>query len=74
MCFNTQPPEGGWVFVSGSFCFPLRFNTQPPEGGWGSGFSAVVLNDSFNTQPPEGGWAFLYVLVNLELKLQHTAA
>ena len=34
MCFNTQPPEGGWVYgrliVRLNFCF----NTQPPEGGW----------------------------------------
>ena len=33
--FNTQPPEGGWVF---SCCYLLSiscFNTQPPEGGWG---------------------------------------
>ena len=36
MCkrFNTQPPEGGWLFLN-----PLKitvgcFNTQPPEGGW----------------------------------------
>ena len=34
ICFNTQPPEGGWF----SDCFSLStvdngFNTQPPEGG-----------------------------------------
>ena len=32
--FNTQPPEGGWIwrkFVSFSW---TSFNTQPPEGGW----------------------------------------
>ncbi|HEQ9829087.1 TPA: hypothetical protein VIS39_001777 [Streptococcus pyogenes] len=35
ICFNTQPPEGGWVL---SFLLPKirsnSFNTQPPEGGW----------------------------------------
>ena len=33
-CFNTQPPEGGWLtglpFAASCRCF----NTQPPEGGW----------------------------------------
>ena len=33
-CFNTQPPEGGWLLTSPN-CFPFScFNTQPPEGGW----------------------------------------
>ena len=32
--FNTQPPEGGWIFGC-SIGFPIScFNTQPPEGGW----------------------------------------
>ena len=34
VCFNTQPPEGGWggdpTLKGGS----RSFNTQPPEGGW----------------------------------------
>ena len=33
-CFNTQPPEGGWVQVSTLTFRIWRFNTQPPEGGW----------------------------------------
>ena len=33
-CFNTQPPEGGWVYSYTIGTCPLRFNTQPPEGGW----------------------------------------
>ena len=35
VCFNTQPPEGGW-FLSVFSCniCNLCFNTQPPEGGW----------------------------------------
>ena len=34
LCFNTQPPEGGWHadFHLRRFC--SSFNTQPPEGGW----------------------------------------
>ena len=34
-CFNTQPPEGGWLLrVRTLFRRMLCFNTQPPEGGW----------------------------------------
>ena len=36
LCFNTQPPEGGWIapqLTTSPFC---GFNTQPPEGGWKS--------------------------------------
>ena len=33
-CFNTQPPEGGWL-LNGFLIHPSAcFNTQPPEGGW----------------------------------------
>ena len=34
ICFNTQPPEGGWAFAFCCFCGRTCFNTQPPEGGW----------------------------------------
>ena len=41
-CFNTQPPEGGWIRSAEVFEQQLRFNTQPPEGGWnGSPVSLV---------------------------------
>ena len=33
-CFNTQPPEGGWINWRLSSGFRYGFNTQPPEGGW----------------------------------------
>ena len=33
-CFNTQPPEGGWLATVIVAVFNSRFNTQPPEGGW----------------------------------------
>ena len=33
--FNTQPPEGGWVWDVRHVVYNLSgFNTQPPEGGW----------------------------------------
>ena len=34
ICFNTQPPEGGWAVDSFSKMTFGGFNTQPPEGGW----------------------------------------
>ena len=33
-CFNTQPPEGGWLRKTSSHASWQCFNTQPPEGGW----------------------------------------
>ena len=33
-CFNTQPPEGGWVCANSIDGSIASFNTQPPEGGW----------------------------------------
>ena len=33
-CFNTQPPEGGWLQSVSVRSAKVRFNTQPPEGGW----------------------------------------
>ena len=35
ICFNTQPPEGGWQNPKSEGCGKNSFNTQPPEGGWG---------------------------------------
>ena len=34
LCFNTQPPEGGWTNQQASIKSLKSFNTQPPEGGW----------------------------------------
>ena len=56
LCFNTQPPEGGWLCSFPCSTALPCFNTQPPEGGWGS---VGIVNSGipcFNTQPPEGGW------------------
>ena len=35
-CFNTQPPEGGWIAARILPAELVGFNTQPPEGGWGA--------------------------------------
>ena len=55
--FNTQPPEGGWGWLSGLAAPARSFNTQPPEGGWQKATAVGTSAMSFNTQPPEGGWA-----------------
>ena len=34
ICFNTQPPEGGWRRPRFVGQVHDSFNTQPPEGGW----------------------------------------
>ena len=36
-CFNSQPPEGGWVSAVRPSESAIRFNSQPPEGGWAKG-------------------------------------
>ncbi|EIG30380.1 hypothetical protein HMPREF1051_1266 [Neisseria sicca VK64] len=60
MCFNTQPPEGGWEDRRNRREDDRCFNTQPPEGGWPQlSCSVTRWICGFNTQPPEGGWLFL---------------
>ena len=57
--FNTQPPEGGWVYqMYHTENVSFSFNTQPPEGGWLPLVMMVFKLTSFNTQPPEGGWRY----------------
>ncbi len=55
-CFNTQPPEGGWLLSLPAPPTMQCFNTQPPEGGWRANKSGRWATRCFNTQPPEGGW------------------
>ena len=67
-CFNTQPPEGGWIAYFVSALMVFSFNTQPPEGGWIGKQKADTARKSFNTQPPEGGWKpVLIVLKNCQV-------
>ena len=42
MCFNTQPPEGGWPIRRSRAMWSSGFNTQPPEGGWAAGFNQAA--------------------------------
>ena len=56
VCFNTQPPEGGWACQTRPCPHISGFNTQPPEGGWILDLLTFDADKRFNTQPPEGGW------------------
>ena len=37
VCFNSQPPEGGWRTIRIQSGVNACFNSQPPEGGWRAG-------------------------------------
>ena len=55
--FNTQPPEGGWMWTvwhetrSRLFQHTAARRRLGPKAG-----ASVIENLCFNTQPPEGGW------------------
>ena len=57
LCFNTQPPEGGWLGFRPSRCKKYCFNTQPPEGGWSRilGISTVSISVSTHSRPKAAG-------------------
>ena len=73
-CFNTQPPEGGWLSQLSKGPTMMGFNTQPPEGGWRVNSAYNKKQSGFNTQPPEGGWVLHEDVVKYLTEFQHTAA
>ena len=55
--FNTQPPEGGWVFFPIRTAIPSSFQHTAARRRLEHLVVAVAVGlDRFNTQPPEGGW------------------
>ena len=59
-CFNTQPPEGGWLINLLQQLKEQQFQHTAARRRLGRG--TAWRNDDgsgFNTQPPEGGWLFL---------------
>ena len=56
-CFNTQPPEGGWLCKVFPNILACDVSTHSRLKAAGSK-RLVIVNpfNSFNTQPPEGGW------------------
>ena len=56
-CFNTQPPEGGWILPFSAQARILGFQHTAARRRLEE-IDKKTCNDyaSFNTQPPEGGW------------------
>ena len=73
LCFNTQPPEGGWGSQPRRRHRPLGFNTQPPEGGWqrcpGNDYSQRVSTHSRPKAAGSDSAGF-----GQHTRFQHTAA
>ena len=56
-CFNTQPPEGGWVQMMGFDVLYIQFqHTAARRRLANQSRVEDFLLTGFNTQPPEGGW------------------
>ena len=56
-CFNTQPPEGGWL--GGLACkhvIRVMFQHAAARRRLDTKRRTKCQTQSFNTQPPEGGW------------------
>ena len=74
LCFNTQPPEGGWAGRNAKNGGFRCFNTQPPEGGWSI---SLKLQDDFevstHSRPKAAGRIDMNITIQ-EMKFQHTAA
>ena len=57
-CFNTQPPEGGWLAYLLFLNYNLSVSTHSrPKAAGGLSLLSYLTCAGFNTQPPEGGWA-----------------
>ena len=58
MCFNTQPPEGGWALNIIIFDAYIMFQHTAARRRLGPLLLMSFHNSAyrFNTQPPEGGW------------------
>ena len=74
-CFNTQPPEGGWLYGrDGAVRLILVSTHSRPKAAGYIAQQEFVEFSSFNTQPPEGGWLIKKVVQAEEKQFQHTAA
>ena len=73
-CFNTQPPEGGWVGGHSLQRFRRCFNTQPPEGGWGGNTKAVGRSGGFQHTAARRRLDMLFYFGLAVIPFQHTAA
>ncbi|EFC88646.1 hypothetical protein NEIMUCOT_04695 [Neisseria mucosa ATCC 25996] len=56
-CFNTQPPEGGWLLLGLGVTLVSYVSTHSrPKAAGHDVFPYPIHCTCFNTQPPEGGW------------------
>ena len=57
LCFNTQPPEGGWSHMQQATSHYQKFQHTAARRRLGSfTYRRPRERICFNTQPPEGGW------------------
>ena len=71
--FNTQPPEGGWIFRFINRRKDIRFNTQPPEGGWAAQQQAAQAQAVSTHSRPKAAGKTQRKKQTLNM-FQHTAA
>ena len=57
VCFNTQPPEGGWGVVFAGAVQDMMFQHTAARRRLVAMPFYRYLFQCFNTQPPEGGWS-----------------
>ena len=56
-CFNTQPPEGGWLRMVQVLPMVVMVSTHSRLKAAGARYTRNrIFKLRFNTQPPEGGW------------------
>ena len=74
LCFNTQPPEGGWIFIAAIDNQLDSFNTQPPEGGWSWRSLRQIPAPSFQHTAARRRLVFITCVYRCNIVFQHTAA
>ena len=56
-CFNSQPPEGGWLYEEPSVEPSIVSTHSRPKAAGSSSCLHPAPPYRFNSQPPEGGWS-----------------
>ena len=74
ICFNTQPPKGGWsTYIISSILYPVSTHSRLKAAGKSQLLPSLPIL-CFNTQPPKGGWKHLQAWRTFMFLFQHTAA
>ena len=56
VCFNSQPPEGGWLVFKLAHKMVMQFQLTAARRRLASTRVTAHAETCFNSQPPEGGW------------------